>query len=91
MHQNGGGVELEELGARVRSARRALGWTQTALGERAGVSRAQIDRLENGRLTDIGYKPLQRLLACLGLELRVGDANRGRPTLDELARDEEGP
>lgn len=82
-------MDLEEIGARLRAARKARGLTQTALGERAGVSRAQIDRLENGRLADVGVAALGRLLAVVGLELRLGDANRGRPTLEDLAREEE--
>ena len=32
-----------------------LGWTQSALAEKAHVSRATIDTLENSRLGELGY------------------------------------
>lgn len=84
-------LDLTDIGARVRATRKARRLTQSALGASAGVSRAQIDRLENGRLADIRFSALARLLAVLGLELRLTDANRGRPTLEDLAREEEEP
>ena len=77
-------IELEELGERIATARKLRGLTQTALAASAHVSRATLDALENGRASDIGYSRLKRILAPLGLELRLGPASSRRPTLDDL-------
>jgi transcriptional regulator with XRE-family HTH domain len=58
---------------------------QLELATEAGVSRATIDALENGRAGDIGVSRLSRILAVLGLELEVRPAG-GRPTLDDLLK-----
>jgi transcriptional regulator with XRE-family HTH domain len=55
---------------------------------KAGLSRATIDALENGRASDIGVSKLSRILAVLGLELSIRPATNERPTLDELMKDE---
>ncbi len=80
--------DLVELGGLIKAARRRQHLTQTDLAGKAGVSRARIDALENGRISGIGYKPLLRLLNALGLDLRVTELNRGRPTLDDLLAEE---
>ena len=59
---------LSEVGATVRSARRRKKLSQTALGERAGLSRMPVYRLEAGK--DISLASLLALLAPLGLALR---------------------
>lgn len=81
---------LSEIASRVRDRRKASDLTQAELARRAGVSRIQIDRLENQRLADIGIAHLSRILAVLGLELRLAEQNRGRPTLDDLRRESLG-
>jgi len=75
---------IEDIGKEIGTARKAQGLRQTDLAARSGVSRATIDALENGRASDIGYSRLARILAVLGLELRLGPAASRRPTLDEL-------
>lgn len=49
-----------ELGARAARARLERGWTQAQLAEAAGVSKATVERLENGASTQ-----LHNLLRCL--------------------------
>ena len=78
---------LDEIGRKIAAQRKALQLRQTDLALRAQVSRATIDAIENGRATDIGYSKLARILAVLGLELRLGPASSRRPTLDELLRE----
>ncbi len=51
-----------EPGAQVREARRGLGWTQTELAERAGLSQAHISRIEQGQV-----EPSREVLRALGL------------------------
>ena len=53
---------------RVRELRRALRLTQTELAARAGVRRATVSRLENGRVSAIDLAVLEKLADLLGVE-----------------------
>jgi DNA-binding XRE family transcriptional regulator len=79
---------LAEIGKAIASARGASAFRQADLAMKAGLSRATIDALENGRASDIGVSKLSRILAVLGLELSIRPATNERPTLDELMKDE---
>jgi len=81
-------LTLDTLTVEIRKHRKAKGLSQSALGEQANVSRAQIDRLENGRASDIGFLTLIRILRTLDLDLSLGPHNQGRPTLIQLRRKE---
>jgi transcriptional regulator with XRE-family HTH domain len=81
-------MDLIELGERIKAARKAKGWSQTRLAQAAGVGRARLEALENARVAEIGFKHLLRILNALGLDLRVTELNRGRPTLEDLAAEE---
>jgi transcriptional regulator with XRE-family HTH domain len=72
------------IGNEIASRRKALGLNQTELAARAGTSRATLDALENGRAGEIGYSKLTKILATLGLELRMQEATGRQPTLDDL-------
>lgn len=78
-------MDLNALGDRIKTQRRVLGLTQDALAAKANVSRPTIARLETGRATDLGYRPLLRILNAVGLDLRLSTLNRGRPTLEDIA------
>ena len=79
---------LQEIGKEVSAYRKQRGLRQLDLAAMAGLSRATLDALENGRSTDIGFSKLTRLLAVLGLELVLRPATSDRPTLDELLRED---
>jgi transcriptional regulator with XRE-family HTH domain len=81
-------MDLIELGERIKAARKSKGWSQGKLARTAGVSRSRLEALENQRIAEIGFKPLLRILHALGLDLRVTELNRGRPTLEDLAAEE---
>jgi transcriptional regulator with XRE-family HTH domain len=83
-------MDLIQLGVRIKAARKDKGWSPTKLAQTAGVSRARLEALENARIAEIGFKPLLRLLHALGLDLRITELNRGRPTLEDLAAEEAG-
>jgi transcriptional regulator with XRE-family HTH domain len=68
-------MELAEVGGVVRDCREALGLSQQALARLAGLSRATINQLERGALTDLGIAKVVRVLGLLGLDL---DARRSR-------------
>ena len=75
---------LSEIAQRIATVRKAAKLTQAGLAAKAGVSRVTIDALENGRIGELGFNKVSRILAGLNLELRIREANLGRPTLDEL-------
>jgi transcriptional regulator with XRE-family HTH domain len=77
-------LDLAALGALVARHRSALRLTQAELARRARIGRSTLDALENGRCAELGYGKVARILAALGLTLRVGEANRGRPTFEDL-------
>jgi transcriptional regulator with XRE-family HTH domain len=81
---------LAEIGQKITFARKNRQLTQTELANRAGVSRPTIDLLENGRASEIGYSKLARILASVGLELRLQAIAQERPTLDDLLKDDSG-
>ncbi len=63
--------------------------TQTALAERAAVGRSTIDALENGRAGELGYNKIARILAALGLSLRIVETRSVRPTLEDLLAEDD--
>lgn len=81
-------LDLISIGAEIAGRRKMLKLSQTALGRQAGLSRATIDALENARAGELGFSKVTRLLAALGLELRLQTASSQRPTLDELMRED---
>ena len=81
-------MSLSQFGKSVSDARKEQGLRQVDLATRAGLSRATIDALENGRAGDIGVSKLSRVLAALGLELAIRPITNERPTLDELMKED---
>lgn len=81
-------VDLLSLAEPIAARRRELRLTQAALAQRAGVSRSTLDALENGRMGELGYSRVSRILAALGLELSLREAGARRPTLDDLMQEE---
>ena len=79
---------LISIGAQVATRRKKFKLSQAALARKAGMSRATLDALENGRAGEIGFTKLTKLLAALGLELKLQDASSQRPTLDELLQED---
>ena len=79
---------LDSIGRQIAAARRERGLRQADLASQAGLSRATIDALENGRAGDIGISKVIRILATLGLELNIRPFTDQRPTLDELLKED---
>src|SRR5271167_3246525 len=77
-------LDLVSIGNQIAERRKTLKLSQAALSRKAGVSRATLDALENGRTGEPGFSKLTKLLAALGLELKLQAAGSHRPTLDEL-------
>ena len=79
---------LSEIGVQIALTRKQRKLTQVQLAEKAGVSRATIDLLENGRASEIGYSRLARILTAVGLELHLQAVTSQRPTLDDLLNED---
>ncbi len=80
-------TDFTELAQAVRQRRTELGLTREQLATASGVSRARIEALENERLAEMGFKNLMRVLNALGLDLRLTELNRRRPTLEDLQKE----
>jgi len=86
-------LPLTSIGERIATKRKELGLTQSQLAQKARVGLSTLDALENGRLGELGYSKITNILTALGLELRLQEASRRRPTLEELleeGRDDQG-
>jgi transcriptional regulator with XRE-family HTH domain len=81
-------LDLISLGEVIAQTRKKLKLSQAALSRKAGLSRATLDALENGRAGEVGFSKITRLLAALGLELKLQPASFERPTLDQLLQEQ---
>jgi transcriptional regulator with XRE-family HTH domain len=81
-------LDLISVGVRIAERRKTLKLSQTELASKAGVSRATLDALENGRTGELGFSKVTKLLAALGLELTLQTASSQRLTLDELMQED---
>jgi transcriptional regulator with XRE-family HTH domain len=81
-------TDLRQIGILVAAARKEQKLALKELARRAGVNRTTIYLLESGRAAEIGYSRLARILAVLGLELRVEPVAQARPTLEDLLRED---
>ena len=79
---------MDTLGREIAQRRKALRFTQAALSRKAGISRATLDALENGRAGELGFSKVSKLLAAVGLDLKLQSASSRRPTLDELLQED---
>jgi transcriptional regulator with XRE-family HTH domain len=81
-------LALTSIGQEIAEHRKKLKLSQAALARKAGISRATLEALENGRAGELGFSKLTKLLATLGLELKLQAASSRRPTLDELLNED---
>jgi len=81
-------LDLLSVGGQIAEARKRLKLSQTELSRKAGLSRATLDALENGRAGEMGFSRVTRLLTALGLELTLQTASAQRPTLEELMQED---
>jgi transcriptional regulator with XRE-family HTH domain len=82
-------IDLIDLGELIKKTRQAQKQSQGELVQRSKVSRARLDALENGRISDIGFKNLMRVMNALGLDFRITQLNDSRPTLEDLVEEAE--
>lgn len=71
------GVEEYRIGEAIKQTRKKIGFTQAQLGERMGVQRAEISKIESGR--SITYATIFRAFRALGVQtasLDLGEYGR---------------
>jgi HTH-type transcriptional regulator/antitoxin HipB len=71
-----------QLGNLVRRARKLRGWSQTQLGDRAGLRQETISLIETGNPAT-RLDTILAVLAALDLELRVAPRSKGRASAIE--------
>jgi transcriptional regulator with XRE-family HTH domain len=81
-------LDLISIATQIAERRKKLKLSQSALARKAGISRATLEALENGRAGELGFAKVTKLLAVLGLELKLQAASSHRPTLDELLEED---
>jgi transcriptional regulator with XRE-family HTH domain len=81
-------LDLTSIGQEIAEHRKKRKLSQGALARNAGISRATLEALENGRAGELGFSKLTKLLAALGLELKLQAVSSQRPTLDELLKED---
>jgi transcriptional regulator with XRE-family HTH domain len=84
-------LDFPTLGRLIAQHRYEQRLTQAELARRARVGRSTLDALENGRTGELGFGKIGRILAALGLTLKVSDTNLGRPTLEDLIAEADEP
>jgi len=80
-------LTLTRIGEQIALRRKTLGLSQAALARQAEVGHSTLDALENGRIGELGFSKILRLLSALGLELALKETSARRPTLDDLMRE----
>ena len=81
-------LTLISIGSQIAAKRKTLGLSQTALAKSASVGRSTLEALENGRMGELGFSKISKILSALGMELKLQEARSRRPTLDELMRED---
>lgn len=71
-------MRLQEIGHKIRDARKARQMTQAALARAAGVSRVTVNQLESGLFPDLGVGKLRKILEQVGLTLSIHPVTRER-------------
>jgi transcriptional regulator with XRE-family HTH domain len=80
---------LAEVAETLKAKRQEAGLTQAQLAARAGVPRVTLARMETASQGDMSLSSLLRLLAAMGLELRVVQHGHRR-TLDDILAEQRG-
>ncbi|WP_432558232.1 helix-turn-helix domain-containing protein [Granulicoccus sp. GXG6511] len=69
-----GGAEQRGFGDVIREARKKQRWSQAQLGEKSGLSRPTIARVEANN--DVTTATIAKVAQALGLKLELRDDNR---------------
>ena len=81
---------IADIATALSASRKRQKLTQRELARAAHVSLSTLKALEGHRGDEIGFTKLSRLLAVLGLELKLQTMASNRPTLEEILAEEAG-
>ena len=81
-------MDITSLGLEIACRRKKLQLRQSDLAQEAGLSRATLNALENGRSGELGFNKILKILSVLDLDLRLAEASAKRPTLDDLLNED---
>jgi len=79
-------MDLFEIGAAMKSARKNKKLSQHTVASAADVGRSTLSRLENGTIEEIGIRKVMRICEFLGICLEVAPEGAA-PTLGELFKE----
>lgn len=82
-------LDLTDLGEEIRLSRRFRKLTQQQVADAAGITRTHVVAIEAGRAPAVAFQTILRVMRIVGLDLRSGTYNYGRPTLDDLREENE--
>ncbi|WP_355506861.1 XRE family transcriptional regulator [Xanthomonas cannabis] len=68
---------LHQLGIQIAERRRQLALKQIDVAKQSGVTAESLSRFERGRLTEFGSRKLIAVLAAVGMEISLVEANPG--------------
>lgn len=74
---------VKQFGVAVRRRRRALGWSQSAIGSKAGLRQATISTLEGGE-SGTRLRTLVDVMAALELEVVIRDRSKAPKSIEDL-------
>ncbi|HEX3570769.1 MAG TPA: hypothetical protein VHU44_08090 [Acidobacteriaceae bacterium] len=77
-------ADLDQVRNAVVRARKELRLGQADVAARARVALSTLRAFEQGRLGEIGFSKLNRIVTAVGLELDLRASRSTRPTLDDL-------
>jgi transcriptional regulator with XRE-family HTH domain len=77
-------LDIANIGLLIAAKRHKKGLTQIDLAKKTGLSRATLNALENGRLSELGFNKIVRILAALDCDMQVANVLAKRPTLEDL-------
>ncbi len=87
-HSRSSPVKLYDIGREIRKLRRDSGITQEELGQKCGISRITLGRLERGEIASISLKTLDAILHALHFEICFAPERIvNLPTLDEIKQE----
>lgn len=75
--QNGGSMEDLRIGRIIRALRQRLGWRQSDLARRTGMSQQYVSEIEGGRLKGVTVGTLRSVATAVGLSLPFAPSWRG--------------
>lgn len=81
-------MDMQELGAEIRSARKRAGLTLQELDNELKMGVATISLIELGKVSEVGIRKVMRVMEHVGLELIARPARHGY-TLEDAQSDNE--